>query len=182
LFLFSVPFLFFNQDCQITPCLPSHIENLARSCSFTYRWIKDLNRKRIDIHEDKRVHLINSVYGIHSNENYRKISCAATMRVSQQQFNSSRRILLGSMTNYQYQQEEFTPSSGDVVVMMSDGLPERFNKHGEMLDYEVTKRALITAAHQSPQQIFEHFINVGESWTDGKPQDDDVTFVVMKLK
>jgi serine phosphatase RsbU (regulator of sigma subunit) len=89
---------------------------------------------------------------------------------------------LGALAGYQYQQQELALATGDVVVLMSDGLPERFNRAGAMLDYDATKRAFAEAAQQSPQQIIEHLVNVGEAWADGRAQDDDVTFVILKVK
>ena len=93
-----------------------------------------------------------------------------------------RAIPLGSLTSYQYRQQELVIAPGDVIVLMSDGLPERFNAENEMLDYAATKHALAVAAHQPPQEIIEHFISVGDEWSNGRPQDDDVTFVVLKVR
>jgi serine phosphatase RsbU (regulator of sigma subunit) len=93
-----------------------------------------------------------------------------------------RAIPLGSLSNYSYKQQELSISLGDVVVLMSDGLPERMNAAGEMLDYEATKCALAEAARQSPQEIIDHLVGTGDAWANGRPQDDDVTFVVLKLK
>ncbi len=89
---------------------------------------------------------------------------------------------LGSVADYPYQQREWTISPGDVVVLLSDGLPERFNMAGEMFDYERTKCALAEAVSYSPQQIIEHLATSGDAWAEGRPQDDDITFVVLKLK
>ncbi|NOT60310.1 MAG: SpoIIE family protein phosphatase, partial [Acidobacteria bacterium] len=58
-------------------------------------------------------------------------------------------VPLGSLTRYQYRQEELTLATNDVVLLMSDGLPERFNAQGEMLDYAATKRAFAEAAAQA---------------------------------
>jgi len=33
-----------------------------------------------------------------------------------------------------------------------------------------------------PQEIIEVFLKVSDQWADGRPQDDDVTFVVLKVK
>jgi len=93
-----------------------------------------------------------------------------------------RAIPLGGMTNYQYKQQELAIAPGDVIVLMSDGLPERFNAENEMLDYTATKHALAVAAHRPPQEIIEHFVSVGDEWSNGRPQDDDVTFVVLKVR
>ena len=93
-----------------------------------------------------------------------------------------RAVPLGSLTSYQYKQQELAIAPGDVIVLMSDGLPERFNAENEMLDYAATKRALAVAARQPPQEIIEHFVSVGDEWSNGRPQDDDVTFVVLKVR
>jgi serine phosphatase RsbU (regulator of sigma subunit) len=36
-------------------------------------------------------------------------------------------------------------------------------------------------AEQSPHEIIAYLIKAGETWANGRPQDDDVTFVVMKV-
>jgi serine phosphatase RsbU (regulator of sigma subunit) len=91
-----------------------------------------------------------------------------------------RGIPLGSMMNYQYKQQEAMISAGDVVVLMSDGFPERFNGRGEMLGYARGCEILKEFAEQSPEEIINHFVRAGEAWAEGRPQDDDVTFVVLK--
>ena len=93
-----------------------------------------------------------------------------------------RAVPLGGVAGYPYRQQELPVAAGDIVVLMSDGLPERFNAENEMLDYAATKRALAEAADRSPQQIIEHFVRVGEAWANGRAQDDDMTFVVLKVK
>lgn len=89
---------------------------------------------------------------------------------------------LGSLKNYEYKQQELSIATGDVIVLMSDGLPERFNAENEMLDYEATKHALLVSAHSTPEKIIEHFVSVADEWSNGRPQDDDVTFVVLKVR
>ena len=89
---------------------------------------------------------------------------------------------LGSVSGYPYRERELTLACGDVLVLMSDGLPERFNSAGEMFDYSRTIESLAEAAARSPREIIEHLVNAGESWANGRPQDDDVTFVVLKVR
>ena len=89
---------------------------------------------------------------------------------------------LGSVTGYPYRERELALGCGDVVVLMSDGLPERFNLAGEMFDYSRTMEALSESAARSPREIIERLVNAGESWANGRSQDDDVTFVVLKVK
>lgn len=88
---------------------------------------------------------------------------------------------LGSVKNFPYQQQETSIAAGDTIVLMSDGFAERFNPQGELLDYERAKEVLAEIATGSPQQIIDRFVEVGEEWAGSRPQDDDVTFVVLKV-
>jgi sigma-B regulation protein RsbU (phosphoserine phosphatase) len=89
---------------------------------------------------------------------------------------------LGSVTGYSYREREITLGCGDVVVLMSDGLPERFNRTGEMFDYSRTMETLARAAAMAPREIIERLVDAGEAWAEGRPQDDDITFVAVKVK
>jgi sigma-B regulation protein RsbU (phosphoserine phosphatase) len=95
---------------------------------------------------------------------------------------SLRGIPLGSLTSYSYSERSLNLAPGDVVVLMSDGYPERFNGKNEMLDYGSAKSVLMENAILPPQEIIEVFVKVADKWADGRPQDDDVTFVVLKVK
>src|SRR5262245_2156773 len=89
---------------------------------------------------------------------------------------------LGSVTGYSYRERELTLGRGDVLVLMSDGLPERFNRTGEMFDYSRTMETLTRAAALAPREIIERLVDAGETWAEGRPQDDDITFVALKVK
>jgi serine phosphatase RsbU (regulator of sigma subunit) len=89
---------------------------------------------------------------------------------------------LGSVTGYSYRERELTLGRGDVVVLMSDGLPERFNRTGEMFDYSRTMETLARSAALAPREIIERLVDAGEAWAEGRPQDDDITFVALKVK
>ncbi len=93
-----------------------------------------------------------------------------------------RALPLGGMTKYQYQQQELTLAANDVVVLMSDGLPERFNLQNEMLEEEAAKQYLVAHAQACAQEIIEGLARLGDEWGGARPQDDDVTFVVVKVK
>ncbi len=88
---------------------------------------------------------------------------------------------LGGIVNYKYKQETHQLASGDVIVLMSDGLPERFNDAGEMFDYPKIKELLTEVARSSPQEIINQFVRAGDLWAGTKAQDDDITFVVVKI-
>jgi len=91
-------------------------------------------------------------------------------------------VPLGSLTAYSYCELSLDLSPGDVVILMSDGFPERFNGNNEMLDYENAKSILFEIAILPPQEIIDIFVKIGDNWAGGRPQDDDVTFVVLKAR
>jgi serine phosphatase RsbU (regulator of sigma subunit) len=51
-----------------------------------------------------------------------------------------------------------------------------------MFDYSRTQESLAQAAALAPHEIIEYFVSAGEAWAEGRPQDDDVTFVALKVK
>ncbi len=89
---------------------------------------------------------------------------------------------LGSVMNYPWREEEYTLDPDDVIILMSDGFPERFNESGEMIGYDEAAEVLKSVAHLSSQAMIDQFIQVGDQWGGNRPQDDDVTFVVLKIK
>jgi serine phosphatase RsbU (regulator of sigma subunit) len=88
---------------------------------------------------------------------------------------------LGGFSRFPYRQEELDLVSGDAVVLMSDGLPETFNKDREMLEYSRLCEVLQLHGDLSPNEIVHHLIEAGEKWSRGTPQHDDITLVVVKV-
>ena len=70
--------------------------------------------------------------------------------------------------------------AGDLVLLMSDGLAERFNSAGEMLGYDMIKEFLLEHAGSSPQAILDDLVGASDVWADGKLADDDMTFVALR--
>lgn len=95
---------------------------------------------------------------------------------------SLRGLPLGSLTAYSYRDHDLDLAPGDVMVLMSDGFPERFNGRNEMLSYESAKDLLSEVSTLTPREIIDIFIKIGDNWANGRPQDDDVTFVVLKAR
>ncbi|MFN7944135.1 MAG: SpoIIE family protein phosphatase [Blastocatellia bacterium] len=93
-----------------------------------------------------------------------------------------RALPLGGVTKYQYQQQEVALAENDVVVLLSDGLPERFNPHGAMLEDERIHQALPALGGQSAEEIIAGLVRLGDEWSAGHPQADDITFVVLKFR
>lgn len=104
---------------------------------------------------------------------------AATRRVEEIAIKA---MPLGSVSNFSYKQQELSLSEGDAVVLLSDGFPEMFNKAGEMLGFDKAGEVLSEVAEAPPHEIIERFIKVGEAWAEGRAPNDDITFVVLKVK
>ena len=89
---------------------------------------------------------------------------------------------LGAFDDFSYQDERIKLEQGDSILLLSDGLPELFNEKKEMFDYHRVKATFEKVGHESPEKIIDSFIEVAEQWRNGRAQDDDVTFVVLKVK
>ncbi len=93
-----------------------------------------------------------------------------------------RAVPLGSLASFKYQEQEFALSDDDCIIIMSDGFPEMFNQSGEILGFDKASAVLPKIADQTPQEIIDYLVKLAENWANGRPQDDDVTFVVLKFK
>ena len=89
---------------------------------------------------------------------------------------------LGSMRNPLYNVAEKELKSGDTILLLTDGLPEQMNSKEEMFDYTRIKKHLNDIIEDSPNTIIEKLIEAGDRWMDGRNQDDDITFVLIRVK
>ncbi len=89
---------------------------------------------------------------------------------------------LGSFSDFPYEQRSVSLYSGDTILLLSDGFPEMFNGKKEMFDYARVRELFAATGDRHPEEIIRCLVKEGENWANGKPQDDDVTFVVIKLK
>lgn len=91
-------------------------------------------------------------------------------------------VPLGFSTNFQYQLCEFDLLPGDTILILSDGLPERLNNEDEAFGYPRTEALFKKSGDRAPKEICAHLALGGEGWAQGRLQEDDITFVVMKVK
>ncbi len=89
---------------------------------------------------------------------------------------------LGAMRNAKYQSTEMELKSGDVLLLMSDGLPEQMNHNDEMFDYSRVKDHFNAQVKEKPNEIIQKLVQAGDAWMNGRSQDDDITFVIIKVK
>ncbi len=89
---------------------------------------------------------------------------------------------LGAFPGFPYQQEEYELHLGDTILLASDGFAELFNDKEEMFGYDETKALFTKIAEKPSQTIIDELVKAGDKWANGRPNDDDVTFVVVKAK
>ncbi len=78
-----------------------------------------------------------------------------------------------------YSHTAFTVAPGDVIVLMSDGLPELFDRRGEMFGAEGAERVLKGHAAGPPDALVLALAQAGLDWSGGGALDDDVTIVAL---
>ena len=70
--------------------------------------------------------------------------------------------------------------SGDVMVMISDGLPELPNPTNDLLDYEKVENCIKENAEKSANEIKDALVYLSDNWASGVMNPDDITIVVIK--
>ena len=86
----------------------------------------------------------------------------------------------GSLKNIQYTSKKIDFNKGDILVMLTDGLPECENENGEFIDYERIKDSILNSSTKSASEIKTILKRLGTDWMQGNPITDDITFVVIK--
>jgi serine phosphatase RsbU (regulator of sigma subunit) len=89
---------------------------------------------------------------------------------------------LGAMKMINYDISETKVEKGDTLLMMSDGFAELKNKDEEIYGYRRARNNFEEVANRKPDEIISYLRDKGNEWTDHQEPDDDVTFVVVKMK
>lgn len=89
---------------------------------------------------------------------------------------------LGAVQDFPYELKQTEIYPGDTLLLMSDGLPEMFNKNKELFGYERVSITYEKVADKNPEEIIKELKNAGSEWSQSEIPDDDVTFVVIKVK
>lgn len=89
---------------------------------------------------------------------------------------------LGAMRKFSYKVVEKEIKSGDTFLLLSDGLPEQMNLNEEMFGYPRVKDRFKDFVNDTPENIIRSLVKSGEDWMGGATQQDDITFVVIKVK
>ena len=89
---------------------------------------------------------------------------------------------LGGFPDFNYKVCEYELSTGDIIIMMSDGFAERRNANKEIYGWERGKELLSITACLDSEKIIKKFVKAGYDWGGDRQQDDDITILVFKVK
>jgi len=71
---------------------------------------------------------------------------------------------------------------GDIIIQLSDGLPEAPNLTGEMYDYERLRLLIESNGKKTAQGMIDTLMASVDEWLQGQHNPDDITLVVIKKK
>ena len=91
-------------------------------------------------------------------------------------------VPLGSFNNVHYDQTSTSFNVGDILIIISDGLPEAPNLEGELFDYLKLQNLISNYGNFSADEIIKQLMVEADQWLAGKHNPDDITLVVIKHK
>ena len=89
---------------------------------------------------------------------------------------------LGAMKGSKYSLKNINYEKGDTLLLMSDGFAELKNQNDEQYGYARVKEEFLSVAQKSSNEIVDHLKTSADKWMNGVEPDDDVTFIVIKVK
>lgn len=95
-------------------------------------------------------------------------------------FARGERLGFGAQSEYQSLTVQLEP--GDTVLVYSDGVSEAHNQTGAMWGERNLKKTLASVGNMSLEKIKTSLIQAVETFTQGTPQKDDITFVLFGWK
>jgi sigma-B regulation protein RsbU (phosphoserine phosphatase) len=89
-------------------------------------------------------------------------------------------IALGAMGGAKYEERRVELSSGDVLVLYTDGVNEAENSNSEQYGIERLRSKICESCHLSAQGILDNILEDISHFCEGQAQFDDITMVVAK--
>ncbi|MGA2610409.1 MAG: SpoIIE family protein phosphatase [Terriglobia bacterium] len=93
---------------------------------------------------------------------------------------SSGNLILGAFAPVSYQSSPLQLHQGDILVVYSDGLTEARNQQEEMFGEERLLKIIQQEAPSGSHAFQQKFLKAIEEFTQGMPQADDITFLVVE--
>jgi len=90
-------------------------------------------------------------------------------------------IMLGGLPNQIYKEESVSLTEGDLVFLYTDGIVEAINKEGEMYKLDRLHCLLESVSTKCVKEIEDSVVNNLKQFSEGMPQKDDITMVILKI-
>ena len=91
-------------------------------------------------------------------------------------------VPLGSFNDVHFDQTSTSFNAGDILVIISDGLPEAPNLTGDLFDYQKLQDLITTYGSKTAQEVIDQLMMEADAWLSGNHNPDDITLVVIKHK
>jgi sigma-B regulation protein RsbU (phosphoserine phosphatase) len=90
-------------------------------------------------------------------------------------------VAVGALDDAEYTQQELHLSTGDVIVLYTDGITEAINDREEMFDVPRLIEIIQKMGNSSSQEIADEIIRAVFAFSGTQPQFDDITLMVVKV-
>lgn len=90
-------------------------------------------------------------------------------------------IMLGGLPNQTYKEYTVEISNDDFVLFYTDGIIEAQNKEGEQFKKEQLIQTLLKKKYTKVEEIENSIVDSINTFTEGTPQKDDITMVILKV-
>jgi len=91
-------------------------------------------------------------------------------------------LLVGAFSGAKYVSDTYQLMAGDVVFFYTDGLNEAFDKNEQQYGEQRLVEYIKKNRELPPQQLTDSIVEEIRSFAAGKPADDDMTVIVLKIK
>lgn len=88
---------------------------------------------------------------------------------------------LGALA-FEYKEVRLGVEPGDTLLLMSDGLPELQDGQGEPFGYVRVRSLFQDLGTRTPEEVVAGLTDAAQAWTEGRPPNDDMTFVVVRVR
>jgi serine phosphatase RsbU (regulator of sigma subunit) len=95
---------------------------------------------------------------------------------------TTKSVLLGAFDFVEYKPRQTRLTTGDVVVMYTDGVTEAVDADNQMFGEERLENLVKESVNLSAEEIKQKILDDVLSFTAGLPQGDDITLIVLKMK
>ncbi|KPK78776.1 MAG: hypothetical protein AMJ89_00255 [candidate division Zixibacteria bacterium SM23_73] len=90
-------------------------------------------------------------------------------------------VVLGTFENSKYEERPLSLSSGDLIVLYTDGVTEAKNEKEEEFGTKRLKQVINDSYHLSASEIQNNIYQAVKDFTGNLPQADDLTMIVIKV-